>query len=138
MLRLKVERRGKVAVIHCQGRIVRSDAAFRLRDAVRQQSDARVVLLDLSGVAALEGGGLGTLVSLQIWARDHGIQFKVCDPPAGVRKSLERTSSATAVEIAELDEELSRLGAGPQELCDNSASCVTQADWPPLPRLDTN
>jgi len=91
-----VERIGKVAVIRCGGRIVRSDAAFRLRDAVTQQMDARLVLLDLSGVRALEGGGLGTLVFLQFWTRDHGIQFKVCDPPAAIRLSLERARSAAA------------------------------------------
>jgi len=125
-----VERIGKVAVIRCGGRIVRSDAAFRLRDAVTQQMDARLVLLDLSGVRALEGGGLGTLVFLQFWTRDHGIQFKVCDPPAAIRLSLERARSAAAFEIASLHEELSRLGSESKELWDASASCVTQADCP--------
>jgi anti-anti-sigma regulatory factor len=106
----------KIAVVHCEGRIVRSDAAFRLRDAVTQQRGARVVLLDLSGVGTLEGGGLGMLLFLQMWTRDHGIQFKVFDPPAGVRQSLERARSADAVEIAGMGEVLSLLGWGPEEL----------------------
>jgi anti-anti-sigma regulatory factor len=62
MLNLNVEKMGGVAVLHCEGRIVRSDAAFRLRDAVIQQRRASVVLLDLSGVKALEGVGLGMLL----------------------------------------------------------------------------
>src|ERR1019366_3570834 len=109
MFNLNVEKIGKVVVVHCEGRLVRSDAAFRLRDAVTQQRAARVVLLDLSGVEALEAGGLGMLLFLQMWTRDHGIQFKVFDPPAGVGQSL-------AVEIAGMGEVLSLLGWGPEEL----------------------
>jgi hypothetical protein len=45
MLNLNVEKIRKVAVLHCEGRIVRSDAAFRLRDAVTQQRRASVVLV---------------------------------------------------------------------------------------------
>jgi anti-anti-sigma regulatory factor len=120
MFEVNVERIGNVAVVHCEGRIVRSDAAFRLRDAITQQRGARVVLLDLSGVGALEGDGLGMLLLLQMWTRDHGIQFKVFDPPASVRQSLERTRSAAAVEIARLGEVLSLLGWGPEELWANS------------------
>ena len=117
MLILNVWRIGKVAVIHCEGRIVRSDAAFRLRDAVAQQREARVVLLDLSGVQALDGGGLGMLIFLQMWTHDRGIQLKVFDPVAGVRRSLERTrSAAAAVEIAAMGEVLSLLGWGLEEL----------------------
>ena len=116
MLNLTVEKIGKVAVLHCEGRIVQSDAAFRLRDAVTQQRRSSVVLLDLSGVKALEGGGLGMLLFLQMWTRAHGIQFKVFDPPTGIRQSLERISSAVAVEIAGTGEVLSLLGWGPEEL----------------------
>ena len=41
---------------------MRSDAAFRLRDAVVQQKSARIVLLDLYCVEALEGGGLARIM----------------------------------------------------------------------------
>ena len=117
MLILNVWTIGKVIVIHCEGRIVRSDAAFRLRDAVVQQRGARVVLLDLSGVQALDGGGLGMLIFLQMWTHDRGIQLKVFDPAVGVRRRLERTRPATAaVEIATTDEVLSLLGWGLEEL----------------------
>jgi anti-anti-sigma regulatory factor len=122
MLNLTVEKIGKVAVLHCEGRIVQSDAAFRLRDAVTQQRRSSVVLLDLSGVKALEGGGLGMLLFLQMWTRAHGIQFKVFDPPTGIRQSLERISSAAAVEIAGTGEVLSLLGWGPEELWQSAAA----------------
>ena len=124
MLNLTVEKIGKVAVLHCEGRIVQSDAAFRLRDAVTQQRRSSVVLLDLSGVKALEGGGLGMLLFLQMWTRAHGIQFRVFDPPTGIRQSLERISSAAAVEIAGTGEVLSLLGWGPGELWQSAGSAA--------------
>ncbi len=68
MLKVNIERIGDVAVIHCEGRVVQSAAAVRLRDAVTQQKDARVILLDLSDVQSLESAGLGMLVFLQRWA----------------------------------------------------------------------
>ena len=82
MFNLTVQKIGRLAVVHCVGRIVRSDAAFRLRHAVRQQTAARTILLDLSGVEALEGGGLGMLLFLHLWTRNHGIQLKVMNPIA--------------------------------------------------------
>jgi hypothetical protein len=68
-------------------------------------------------VQALDGGGLGMLIFLQMWTHDRGIQLKVFDPVAAVRRSLERTrSAAAAVEIAATDEVLSLLGWGLEEL----------------------
>jgi ABC-type transporter Mla MlaB component len=84
---------------------------------VAQQRGARVVLLNLSGVQALDGGGLGMLIFLQMWTHDRGIRLKVFDPATGVRRSLERTrSAAAAVEIAAMGEVLSLLGWGLEEL----------------------
>jgi anti-anti-sigma regulatory factor len=109
MFNLKVDKIGNVAVVHCKGRIVRSDAAFRLRDAVTAQTYARVILLDLSGVEALEGGGLGMLLFLQVRIHSLGIQLKFFAPPAAVRHKLERTRAA-AVEIAGISQVRSLLG----------------------------
>ena len=68
---------GDLAIVECKGRIVQSEAAFKLRDAVTSQSDARTVVLELTEVPAIEGGGLGMLILLQRWARDHGVRFKL-------------------------------------------------------------
>jgi hypothetical protein len=50
MLRINIDNIGDLAIVECEGRIVRSDAAFKLRDAVTSQSDARTVVLELSEV----------------------------------------------------------------------------------------
>jgi anti-anti-sigma regulatory factor len=80
MLSIHIENIGEIAVIKCEGRIVRSDAAFKLRQAVNSQSDARTIVLDLSAVSAIEGGGLGMLVFLQRWAHDHDIRLTLFNP----------------------------------------------------------
>ena len=68
MLNVTVESIGELAVVECEGRIVKSEAAFKLREAVTSQTDARIVVLELSEVHAIEGGGLGMLVFLRRWA----------------------------------------------------------------------
>jgi anti-anti-sigma regulatory factor len=116
MFSFDVERIGDVAVVHCEGRIVRSEAAFRLREAVTQQEDARAVVLDLSAVDALEGGGLGMLLFLKTWTREHDIEFKVFGPAGRVRQNLERAVCALAVEIADMGEIQSLLAYVPQNV----------------------
>ena len=120
MFRLSVEKIDKVAIVHCEGRIVQSDAALQLRSAVTGQRDVRIILLDLAGVSALEGGGLGMVLFLHVWTREHDIQLKVTDPIARVRESLERMRSTAAVNIEGIGEALSMLGWGPEELWDSS------------------
>jgi anti-anti-sigma regulatory factor len=51
--------------VECAGRFVRNEAAFKIRDAVTSQTNARVVVLDLTDMHAIGGGGLGTLLLLQ-------------------------------------------------------------------------
>jgi anti-anti-sigma factor len=108
MANIQIEKIADVAVVHCEGRIVHSDAAFKLRDAVTRQSDARIIILDLSDLKALEGGGLGMLVFLHRWSRDHGIHLKLFDPPNRVQRKLKSVSSEE-FEIVGTDEVLSLL-----------------------------
>lgn len=110
MLNIHIENIDEIAVIECEGRIVRSDAAFQLRQAINSQRNARIIVLDLSEVPAIEGGGLGMLVFLQRWAHDHNIRLKLFNPRQGVLDSLERVSSIPEFDIATLDEVMALLG----------------------------
>jgi anti-anti-sigma regulatory factor len=109
MINVNVEKLGELRVIECDGRIVRSEAAFALRDSVTSQSDARVIILDLSEVNALEGGGLGMLMFLQRWAQDHHIHLKLFNPRNAVRARLQRTNASKAFEIVSLEDLLDLL-----------------------------
>jgi len=104
MLNIHVENVGDVAIIECVGRLVRSEAAFKLRDAVNAQKSARIIVLDLTGVSAIEGGGLGMLLFLQRWAQDHDIRLKLFNPHQSVLDRLEHASSMRELDIASLDE----------------------------------
>jgi hypothetical protein len=45
-----VENIGELAVVECEGRIVQREAAVKLRKDVTSQTDARIVVLELSEV----------------------------------------------------------------------------------------
>jgi anti-anti-sigma regulatory factor len=109
MLSVHIENIGGIAVIECEGRIVQSEAAIKLREAVNLQSDARIIVLDLSEVPAIEAGGLGMLVFLQRWTQDHNIRLKLFNPRQSVRYRLERVSSMREFDIATLDEMVALL-----------------------------
>jgi anti-anti-sigma regulatory factor len=98
---------GEMAIIECAGRFVRSDAAFKLRDAVTSQMEARVVVLDLTEMHAIGGGGLGMLVLLQRWAQDHDIRLKLFNPSRPVRDKLKHVD----FEIATLEQMMSLLSS---------------------------
>ena len=110
MSNIHIDKVGDMAVVECEGRFVRSEAAFKLRDAVTAQASARVVVLDLTEMEAVGGGVIGMLVFLQRWAYDHDIRFKLFNPIRSVRERLEHASSLSAFEIANLDEMMALLG----------------------------
>lgn len=110
MLRLNVENIGDLAIVECEGRIVRSEAAFKLRDVVTSQSDAHTVVIELSEVRALEGAGLGILVFLERWARTHNIRLKLFNPSRSVRKRLNLLSPLAEFDIPTLHEMMALLG----------------------------
>jgi anti-anti-sigma regulatory factor len=110
MLKLNIDNIGDLAIVECEGRIVQSEAAFKLREAVTSQTDVRTVVLELTEVYALEGGGLGMLIFLQRWASDHGIRFKLFNPTKSVRERLKMVSPLAEFDIPTLDEMVTLLG----------------------------
>ena len=85
---VRIDNVGEMAFIECSGRFVRNEAAFKLRKAVTSQTDARIVVLDLTEMHAIGCGGIGTLVLLQGLAKDHNIQFELFNPSGPVLDKL--------------------------------------------------
>ena len=104
MLNVTVENIGELAVFECEGKIVRSEAVLKLREAVTSQTDARIVVLELSEVHAIEGSGLSMLVYLKRWTREHNIRFLLFNPSKAVRNGLKRARSMSEFYIATIDE----------------------------------
>ena len=104
MLAIHVENLNDLTVIECRGRIIRSEEVFKLRDVVLAQADSHMIALDLSEVDAMSGAGLGMLVFLERWAREHDIQFKLFSPSKSVVDGLVRNRSILNFEIATFHE----------------------------------
>lgn len=103
-LHIKSEQTGDVAVLQCSGRIVRGEAIHFLKEAVTGLKQPRMVFLDLTDVEMLDGGGLGMLVFLHRWTRDHGIQLKLVNPSAFVREMLDRTRLSCVFNISSVED----------------------------------
>ena len=97
---VNIDTLGEMAIVECAGRFVRNDAASKLRNAVISQTNARVVVLDLTQMDAIGGGGLGTLLLLQRWAQDHDIRFQLFNPSEPVLDKLKHVG----FEIATLEQ----------------------------------
>jgi anti-anti-sigma regulatory factor len=93
MLTVTVANIGELALVGCAGRIVQRESVYKLREAVTSQTDARIVVLELSEVRAIGGGGLGMLVFLQRWAREHNIRFLLFHPSKAVEGQLKHARS---------------------------------------------
>jgi len=104
MLNVTVAKIGELAVISCEGRIVQRESAYMLREAVTLLTDARIVVLELSEVRAIGGGGLGMLVFLQRWAREHNIRFLLFHPSKAVEGRLKHARSIADFYIASAEE----------------------------------
>src|SRR5258708_27895970 len=102
---VRIDNLGDMAIVECAGRFVRNDAAFKLRDAVTSQTNARVVILDLTDMHAIGGGGLGALLLLQRWAQNRDIRFKLFNPSGPVLDQLKHVGFeiATPEHSPELD-----------------------------------
>jgi anti-anti-sigma regulatory factor len=109
MLTVETETLGDLTVVECEGRIVRSAAVFKLRDAVMSQAAARIIVLDLSEVEVIGGGGVGMLVFLQQWACNHDIRLKLYSPSRSVVDGLERHDAIRSFETPNLHEMMTLL-----------------------------
>jgi anti-anti-sigma regulatory factor len=109
MATLRLENLTGLSVVECKGRIVRSDDVFKMRDMVQSQLGAQVIVLDLSEVEAIGGGGLGMLAFLQHWAREHRIRLKLFSPSDAVLSGLAMTNSLRRFQIASFQEMMGLL-----------------------------
>ena len=121
MLQVITENIGNMAVVECKGRIA-CDEASELRAAVIAQKRTRMLILDFSEVNAIEAPGVGMLASLQYWAQQHDIQFKVFNPSYSVRYRLEQASSMHEIEIASLPEVMGLLMQAENQMAQESNS----------------
>jgi anti-anti-sigma factor len=101
---IRSEETGGVAILQCRGRLVRGEAIYTIREAVTSFPDARIVVLDLSNVQMMDGGGLGMLTLLHRWTRDRGTTLKLVNPNAFVRGLLDRTRLVCVFDVSSVED----------------------------------
>ena len=101
-MKLSLETRncGSVVVVHCQGRIVYRDEATELSRVVGEILDqSGRVVLDLSGVSAIDSAGIGELVFLHTWAQGRKAELKCAGASAFVSNLLHLTNLDSVLDV---------------------------------------
>lgn len=99
MLRIVSEHVADAAILHCFGRIIAGAEAESLKDAVAEQADKRLVMLDLAGVDAIDARGLGLLVFLQTLGYALGFSLQLTNPTPRIRALLDLTRLDSVLEV---------------------------------------
>jgi anti-anti-sigma factor len=120
-LHIKIEQAAEVAVVQCVGRLVRGESLHFLKEAVISLKQPRIVVLDLSGMETVDGGGLGVLVFLHRWTRENAIQLKLVNPSSFVRYVLECTRLTCVLTISPVDDAV--------EILTSSDSTIENRNW---------
>jgi len=105
-LRFQVECQHDVAIVRCAGRLVRGGALDEFRRQVEQLGHIRILIVDLATVEQADAGGLGALLLVRRWARQHSVQMKLVNPSPFVLRLLEATRLTSVFEVSSLEEAL--------------------------------
>src|ERR1017187_1971303 len=103
-LKIQIECLQDVAVVNCSGRMVRGSALDEFRRRIEQLERVRVLVLDVSEVAQLDAGGLGTLLLVRRWVMQKSAKMKLVNPPVFFRRVLEATHLASVFEVSSMKE----------------------------------
>jgi anti-sigma B factor antagonist len=104
---------GDVAIVQCGGNLVFQREAAALCDVVSDLVRRyRSVVVDLNGVEAIDGGGIGTLAQCIRNAKESGVNLILCRVPRKVKELLDLTRVSSLVDIAVNEQDaLRRSGA---------------------------
>jgi anti-anti-sigma factor len=98
MLRVHTRNLGEAAVLSLQGRLI-SGETRTLREAVRAQSNAKSIVLDLARVTAIDAYGLGLMLELRRLSDTKGVRFKLMNVNTFTSRVFEVTRLDSVFEI---------------------------------------
>ncbi len=107
-MNVTVESARGVVTVRCQGRLVRGQETVLLCAVIQQHG--RDIIVDLSGVTAIDAAGIGALVSLQA----AGTYLRLVGPSLPARQVLRLTSLDSVFEISEPESREETMGLKPQ------------------------
>jgi len=96
VLNITFESARRVVTVRCQGRLVfgLESALFGAAVPLHRRE---IIIVDLSGVTAIDASGIGALISL----RAPGTYLRLVDPPETVRQVLRLTNLHSVFDISE-------------------------------------
>ena len=99
-LRIQIQAINSVTILFCSGRLTyREEArAFSERMAELILSGSRVVI-EMTGVDAIDSAGLGELAVIHMWARGAGCDLKIVGASGRLRRLFELTNLSSIFEI---------------------------------------
>ena len=101
-MKLGLENRpiGDVAVLHCTGRFTYRDEAAAFSQKIAELlPHTRQIIVDLSGLEAVDSAGLGELVVVHMWAKASGCSLKLAGANPRVQQLFELTNLVSVFEI---------------------------------------
>jgi len=98
MLRVHTRNLGDAAILSLQGRLI-SGETRTLREAVRAQTQAKSIVLDLARVTAIDAYGLGLMLELRRLSDTKGVRFKLMNVNKFTSRVFEVTRLDSVFEI---------------------------------------
>ena len=108
-LKMETDISGDVVILHCAGRLVFGDETVAFRERIRNiLLGTPLIVVNLSGMEYIDGGGLGTLVGMLASTRNRHGEIKLVHPNQRVVDLLQRTRLNTVFKSYESDDEAVR------------------------------
>jgi len=89
-----------VTVLYCSGRFTYRDEATAFSQKIAGLlPNARQVVVELSGLEALDSAGLGELVVVHMWAKANGCSLKLAGASPRIRQLFELTNLLSVFDV---------------------------------------
>ncbi len=99
-LSLEMRNRGDVIILHCQGRVVYRDEAAALSQVAGSLLEhTEKLVIDLSGVNAMDSAGIGELALLYTRAQERNVSLKCASAGGMVTMLLDLTNLDRVLDV---------------------------------------
>jgi anti-sigma B factor antagonist len=100
-VRLDLETRkiGEAMVLYCRGRFTYRDEATAFSQKIAELLHMRQIVVELSGLEAVDSAGLGELVVVHMWAKASGCSLVLAGASPRIRQLFELTNLLSVFDV---------------------------------------
>jgi|SRR5579859_3437855 len=102
LFRIESEHINGAIILRCNGPLVHGEPSTMLLHAGEKHNSHQLVV-DLTGVDAVDASGLGALVGLEKWARRTGMRVRLLNPSKYLRELLQLTKLDRVFDIVSVE-----------------------------------